>query len=66
VARRGGWHGNYLTGYDTGLLGGYGLFAEGSVSGEWDHVYSSGVDDSGLYIGSCRDCLATVSHALRA
>jgi hypothetical protein len=23
-----GWHGNYLTVYDTGLLGGYGLFAE--------------------------------------
>jgi hypothetical protein len=60
----GGWHGNYLTVYDTGLLGGYGLFAEGSVSGEWGHVYASGFDDSGLYIGSCRDCLATVSHAL--
>jgi hypothetical protein len=59
-----GWHGNYLTVYDTGLLGGYGFFAERSVDGEWDHVYAAGFDDSGLYIGACRDCEATVSHAL--
>jgi hypothetical protein len=59
-----GWHGNYLTVYDTGLLGGYGLFAERAKGGEWDHVYASGFDDSGLYIGACRDCEATVSHAL--
>jgi hypothetical protein len=60
----GDWHGNYLTVYDTRSLGGYGLFAERSVSGEWDHVYASGFDDSGLYIGACRDCQARVSHAL--
>jgi hypothetical protein len=42
----------------------YGLFAERSADGEWDHVYASGFDDSGLYIGACRDCEATVSHAL--
>jgi len=59
-----GWHGNYLTVYDTGPLGGYGLFSTRSVDGEWDHVYASGFDDSGLYIGACRDCEATVSHAL--
>jgi hypothetical protein len=59
-----GWHGNYLTVYDTGLLGGYGLFAERSAGGEWDRIYASGFDDSGLYIGACRDCEATVSHAL--
>jgi hypothetical protein len=59
-----GWHGNYLTVYDTGLLGGYGLFAERAEGGEWDHVYAAGFDDSGLYIGACRDCEATVSHAL--
>ncbi len=59
-----GWHGNYLTVYDTGLLGGYGLFAERAEGGEWDHVYATGFDDSGLYIGACRDCEATVSHAL--
>ena len=59
-----GWHGNYLTVYNTGPLGGYGLYAERSVGGEWDRVYASGFDDSGLYIGACRDCRATVSHAL--
>lgn len=59
-----GWHGNYLTVYDTGLLGGYGLFAERSAGGEWNQIYASGFDDSGFYIGACRDCEATVSHAL--
>ena len=58
------WHGNYLTVYDTGLLGGYGLYAERAAGGEWDYVYASGFDDSGLYIGACRDCRATLSHAL--
>jgi hypothetical protein len=59
-----GWHGNYLTAYDTGLLGGYGLFVSNSVRGEWNHVYASGFNDSGIYIGACPDCHATVSHAL--
>ena len=59
-----GWHGNYLTAYDTGLLGGYGLFTSNSVQGEWNQVYASGFNDSGLYVGACRDCRATVSHAL--
>lgn len=59
-----GWHGNYLTVYDTGTLGGYGLYAAGSIGGEWDRVYASGFNDSGLYIGACRDCQATISHAL--
>jgi hypothetical protein len=59
-----GWHGNYLTAYDTGLLGNYGLFVSNAVHGEWDHVYASGFGDSGIYIGACPDCDATVSHAL--
>jgi len=59
-----GWHGNWLTAYDTGLLGGYGLFTSNSVNGEFDHVYASGFNDSGVYIGACRDCYATLSHAL--
>lgn len=59
-----GWYGTYLTAYNTGLLGGYGLFAVNAVTGSWDHVYASGFNDSGLYIGACRDCKATVSHAL--
>jgi hypothetical protein len=59
-----GWHGRYLTAYDTGLLGGYGLFASNAVAGEWDHVYASGFNDSGLYVGACQDCRAVVTHAL--
>ena len=59
-----GWHGSYLTVYDTGPLGGYGLYARGGAGGGWDHVYASGFDDSGLYVGACRDCRATVSRAV--
>jgi hypothetical protein len=59
-----GWYGNYLTAYDTGLTGSYGLFVSNSVQGELNHVYASGFSDSGLYIGACPDCRATISHAL--
>jgi hypothetical protein len=59
-----GWSGSYLTTYDTGLLGGYGIFMSNSVSGSLDQVYASGFNDSGLYLGACRDCQATISHAL--
>lgn len=58
-----GWWGSYLTAYDTGLLGGYGLFVSNSVKGSWNHVYASGFADSGLYVGACRDCRATIEHA---
>jgi hypothetical protein len=58
-----GWHGAYLTAYDTGLNGGYGLFVSNSISGTMEKVYASGFNDSGLYIGACRDCHATVSNA---
>ncbi len=59
-----GWWGQYLTAYDTGLLGGYGLFASHSVDGFFKHVYASGFNDSGLYVGACRDCHALVQDAL--
>ena len=59
-----GWWGRYLTAYDSGLLGGYGLWASRSRDGGLDHVYASGFDDSGLYVGACRDCRAVVEHAL--
>jgi hypothetical protein len=58
-----GWHGEYLTAYDTGLNGGYGLFASNSIKGSMSNVYASGFNDSGLYIGACRDCQAKVSQA---
>ncbi|HYC21143.1 MAG TPA: hypothetical protein VEI94_00495 [Candidatus Bathyarchaeia archaeon] len=59
-----GWLGRYLTTYDTGLLGGYGIFMSNSVSGMLDQVYASGFNDSGLYLGACRDCQARIAHAL--
>ncbi len=46
-----GWWGQYLTAYDTGLLGGYGLYAGHSVDGWFKHVYASGFNDSGVYVG---------------
>jgi hypothetical protein len=59
-----GWWGQYLTTYDTGLLGGYGLFTGSAIDGWYKHVYGSGFNDAGLYIGACRDCQALVSDAL--
>jgi hypothetical protein len=63
-----GWHGAYLTAYDSGegsegLLGGYGLFVSNSIRGSMENVYASGFNDSGLYIGACRDCQARVTGA---
>ena len=59
-----GWWGQYLTAYDTGLLSGYGLYASHSVDGFFKHVYASGFNDSGVYVGGCRDCHALVQDAL--
>jgi hypothetical protein len=59
-----GWRGRYLTTYSTGLLGGYGIFISNSVNGSLDQAYASGFNDSGLYLGACRDCRARISHAL--
>jgi len=58
------WFGNYLTTYDDGLLGGYGLFASNSVKGSLENSYASGFNDSGLYIGACRDCQARVFNVV--
>ncbi len=58
-----GWYGRYLTAYDTGLNGGYGIFTNNEVGGSWEKVYSSGFNDSGLYIGACQECKAHVKEA---
>jgi hypothetical protein len=58
-----GWHGAFLTAYDTGLNGGYGLFVSNEIKGSMDNVYASGFNDSGLYIGACRDCQGKVTRA---
>jgi len=58
-----GWYGSYLTAYDDGLTGGYGLFADNMIGGSWENVYTSGFADSGLYIGACKECQAKVNKA---
>ena len=58
------WNGRYLTTFDTGLLGGYGLFISNAESGSLDHSYASGFNDSGVYLGACRDCDAVMSNLL--
>jgi hypothetical protein len=59
-----GWYGSYLTAYDTGLNGGYGIFTGSETHGSWDHIYASGFADSGIYIGACQECDAQVSDAI--
>ncbi|HUA50342.1 MAG TPA: right-handed parallel beta-helix repeat-containing protein [Solirubrobacteraceae bacterium] len=59
-----GWWGQYLTAYDTGLLGGYGEYTSHAVDGFFKHIYASGMNDSGVYVGGCRDCQALVQDAL--
>jgi hypothetical protein len=59
-----GWWGRYLTAYDTGLNGGYGIFTNNERKGEWDHIYASGFNDSGIYLGACPECEARINHAV--
>ncbi len=58
-----GWYGNYLTAYDTGMQGGYGIFTGNETEGSWENIYASGFADSGIYIGACQECDARVSGA---
>ena len=58
-----GWWGKYLTAYDTGLDGGYGIFAQNTKEGSWENIYASGFNDSGIYIGACQQCKARVNKA---
>jgi hypothetical protein len=58
-----GWFGAYLTTYDTGLNGSYGIFTGNETEGSWDNIYASGFNDSGMYIGACQECKARVTRA---
>jgi hypothetical protein len=58
-----GWFGKYLTAYDTGLNGGYGIFTNNEKEGSWEHIYASGFNDSGIYLGACWECRAKISDA---
>ncbi len=59
-----GWYGRYLTAYDDGLNGGYGIFTNNEKTGSWENVYASGFNDSGLYLGACPECKAHISKAI--
>lgn len=58
-----GWFGSYLTAYDTGLNGSYGIFTNNETEGSWDHIYASGFNDSGIYVGACQECKARITGA---
>ena len=58
-----GWYGSYLTAYDTGLNGGYGIFTGNETEGSWDNIYASGFNDSGMYLGACQECDARITRA---
>jgi hypothetical protein len=58
-----GWYGSYLTAYETGLNGGYGIFTGNETKGSWKNIYASGFADSGMYIGACQECDASVTGA---
>ncbi|HEX4189171.1 MAG TPA: hypothetical protein VHY83_14860 [Solirubrobacteraceae bacterium] len=59
-----GWWGRYLTAYDTGLDGGYGIFTNNMKEGAWEDIYASGFNDSGMYLGACPECEAHINKAV--
>jgi hypothetical protein len=59
-----GWYGSYLTAYDDGLNGGYGIFTNNETTGEWENIYASGFNDSGMYLGACPECNARINKAV--
>jgi hypothetical protein len=58
-----GWFGAYLTAYDTGLNGSYGIFTGNETEGSWKNIYASGFNDSGMYLGACQECKASITGA---
>jgi hypothetical protein len=54
-----GYRGSYLTVSNNGA---YGIYAFASRRGQFDHDYTSGMPDSGFYIGQCFPCDALISH----
>jgi hypothetical protein len=65
-----GYRGSYLTATST-YYGGedtaaqYGIFASNAAGlGEWDQLYASNFNDSGMYVGAClQQCDMTINHA---
>jgi hypothetical protein len=65
-----GYTGDYLTGTST-FYGGedtaasYGIFSSNSSGpAEWNEIYGSNMNDSGMYVGACHQvCDVTIDHA---
>ena len=57
-----GYHGRYLTTFNSGI---YGLYAfDTSGPGLFEHSYASGHPDAGYYIGQCNPCDARISDVV--
>ena len=54
-----GYRGSYLTAIRNGD---YGVYAFGSVNGQFDNSYGSGSPDAGIYIGQCFECNAVIDN----
>lgn len=73
VGGYGAFYGSYLTATASyfpgeGVAAQYGIFSSNwagrGLRAEWDHTYASNFNDSGYYIGACRQiCDQTVDHA---
>jgi hypothetical protein len=55
-----GYRGSYLT---TSRTGNYGVYAFDSYKGQFDHLYTSGSPDAGVYIGQCYRCEAVITDS---
>ena len=65
-----GYSGSYLTTtstyYGNPTVGAaYGIFSNGAAGpAAWNQIYASNFDDSGMYVGACRQvCNVTINHA---
>ncbi|MGO9819914.1 MAG: hypothetical protein ACLPTJ_04575 [Solirubrobacteraceae bacterium] len=64
-----GFYGSYLTGTSTFFknettAAEYGIFSSNWSGGTWDQTYTSNMNDSGYYIGACRQvCDQIMNHA---
>ncbi len=56
-----GYRASYVTAYANGD---YGIFAYGSVEGQFDHDLAAGQPDSGFYIGYCHPCHAVITSVI--
>jgi plastocyanin len=56
-----GYRGSFLT---TFRNGDYGMYAFDSVNGVFEHSYTSGSPDAGVYIGQCFPCNAVIDDVI--